>query len=185
MTRPVRPVRPFPAQLGRRIAAARTARHFTQAQLAVTAGITQPHLSQVENGLSTPTFESLYAIAAALGLHPAVLLPAAPVTHPDGRPDAWTARDIAETAWCAGYDRAAADAVGKRDTEPPFWQWYDTAILGKHLCPGCQQTVPALPDGQTAPHTMPDPDSPDTDPAPVIACAGRWTEPAAKGSDTR
>ena len=61
--------RPFdPAALGRQLRAARAARNPTQAQLAAAAGITRPHLAQIEAGTYSCKAGTLFALADALAV---------------------------------------------------------------------------------------------------------------------
>ncbi|GAA4692761.1 helix-turn-helix domain-containing protein [Nocardioides conyzicola] len=68
--------------LGRSIAAARAARQLSMRAVATQAGISQPFLSQIENGRTMPSLLTLYRIATALGLSPAELMPAEPESEP-------------------------------------------------------------------------------------------------------
>lgn len=61
--------------LGRAVAGARAERKLSARALASSAGISQPFLSQIENGQTMPSLVTLYRIATALGLAPADLLP--------------------------------------------------------------------------------------------------------------
>jgi transcriptional regulator with XRE-family HTH domain len=56
--------------LGRAIRERRLARELTLVALAERSGLSQPFLSQVENGRATPSMESLYRIATALETTP-------------------------------------------------------------------------------------------------------------------
>ncbi len=56
--------------LGEAIRARRLAGELTLVALAERSGLSQPFLSQVENGRATPSMESLYRIASALGTTP-------------------------------------------------------------------------------------------------------------------
>ncbi|RKR75231.1 helix-turn-helix domain-containing protein [Frondihabitans australicus] len=61
--------------LGRVLRAARRAAGLTLAQLAERAGVSQPHLSQMENGKASPSIATLFRLADALGVTPQDLLP--------------------------------------------------------------------------------------------------------------
>jgi len=94
MTRAASPV-------GEAVRALRTRRRLSTRALARLAGVSQPLLSKIENGAALPSVPSLYAIAEALGVGPADLLPAeeaspAPAGH--------------------GAPLAAADAPGAVET---------------------------------------------------------------------
>lgn len=54
--------------LGQAIRALRLERDLTQEALAHSAGITVGHLSKIERGRSNPTWETVTAIAVALGV---------------------------------------------------------------------------------------------------------------------
>ena len=54
------------ALLGRRIKAERKARHFTQQELADTAGIDVTHLSRMESGKAVPSLRAIQKLADAL-----------------------------------------------------------------------------------------------------------------------
>ena len=61
--------------LGRAIRAARLEAGESMRGLAARSGVSQPFLSEVERGQSIPSIATLYRIAAALDISPAVLLP--------------------------------------------------------------------------------------------------------------
>ena len=61
------------AAMGQAIRDLRLARPFTLVELAERAGLSQPFLSQVENGRARPSMDSLYRIASALGTTPQAL----------------------------------------------------------------------------------------------------------------
>jgi transcriptional regulator with XRE-family HTH domain len=61
--------------LGRAIRAARDQAGMSMRALALRCGVSQPFLSEVERGRSTPSIATLYRIAEALDLSPASLLP--------------------------------------------------------------------------------------------------------------
>jgi transcriptional regulator with XRE-family HTH domain len=61
--------------LGRVLREARRVRGLTLAQLAERAAVSQPHLSQMENGKASPSISTLYRLAGALGIPPQDLLP--------------------------------------------------------------------------------------------------------------
>lgn len=62
-------------QLGRRIRAYRELAGLTQEKLAWHCEIEKSHMSQIESGKSLPSIPVLYAVADALGVHAADLLP--------------------------------------------------------------------------------------------------------------
>jgi transcriptional regulator with XRE-family HTH domain len=73
------------AELGRAIRSLRQERGLTLLQVAATAGLSQPFLSQLELGRSRPSMRSLFRIAAALGTTQQTLLGLAagdPVAEP-------------------------------------------------------------------------------------------------------
>jgi transcriptional regulator with XRE-family HTH domain len=90
--------------IGRAIRAARKAAQLPMTELAARCGISQPYLSQLENGKASPSIHTLYRIANTLGLTPQDLLPgstddpvvsrrgAGPATPIEDRPDAAVAR---------------------------------------------------------------------------------------------
>lgn len=61
--------------LGKAIRAARLDAGVSMRALATRSGVSQPFLSEVERGQSIPSIATLYRIAAALEISPAVLLP--------------------------------------------------------------------------------------------------------------
>jgi transcriptional regulator with XRE-family HTH domain len=67
----------FYAELGRRLRQARTTARLTQAELADRAGVTRAALANIERGEQRMAAHQLVAVAAALGIEPAVLLPKA------------------------------------------------------------------------------------------------------------
>lgn len=66
--------------VGAAIRAQREAAGLSMRSLAAKAGVSQPFLSQMENGQASPSMATLYRIAGALGVQPGVLLPQAPAT---------------------------------------------------------------------------------------------------------
>ncbi|MEV0700258.1 XRE family transcriptional regulator [Saccharopolyspora sp. NPDC050389] len=62
-------------RVGAAVRAARERAGLTTRALAAEAGISQPFLSQVERGLNSPSINTLYRLAEALGVTPADLLP--------------------------------------------------------------------------------------------------------------
>lgn len=62
--------------LGQVLRSARLRAGLTMAQLAEGAEISQPHLSQMENGKVAPSINTLYRLATALRISPQELLPA-------------------------------------------------------------------------------------------------------------
>ncbi|MCU1360729.1 MAG: family transcriptional regulator [Ilumatobacteraceae bacterium] len=69
-------VDPISLGLGRAIKSARQAADMSMRTLAANCGVSQPFLSEVERGMSTPSIATLYRIADALGIAPSKLLPA-------------------------------------------------------------------------------------------------------------
>jgi transcriptional regulator with XRE-family HTH domain len=61
--------------LGRSLRAARRRAGLTMDTLAEMSGVSQPHLSQMENGRVSPSISTLYRLANALGISPQELLP--------------------------------------------------------------------------------------------------------------
>lgn len=68
-------------QLGTAIRERRLAGDLTLVALAERSGLSQPFLSQVENGRATPSMDSLYRIASALGTTPQALFDATTGDH--------------------------------------------------------------------------------------------------------
>ncbi len=64
------------AAIGVSLAAARHAAGLSMRELARRAEVSQPFLSQVENGHSMPSLGTLYRLAGALGVSPSTLMPA-------------------------------------------------------------------------------------------------------------
>jgi transcriptional regulator with XRE-family HTH domain len=75
---------PSGAPLGAAIRERRLAGELTLVALAERSGLSQPFLSQVENGRATPSMESLYRIASALGTTPQGLFSAVRGEHVAG-----------------------------------------------------------------------------------------------------
>lgn len=71
---------PIRTGVGRAIRAARVDAGMSMRMLASRSGVSQPFISAVERGLSTPSISTLYRIAEELGTDPATLLP---VHHAD------------------------------------------------------------------------------------------------------
>ncbi len=67
--------RDLEAVLGTGLRSARTRAGLTMARLAELSGVSQPHLSQLENGKVSPSINTLYRLANALGISPQQLLP--------------------------------------------------------------------------------------------------------------
>jgi transcriptional regulator with XRE-family HTH domain len=72
MSTPVPPA----AAVGLRIRELRQRRGLSMRKLATAVGVSQPFLSQLENGQSTPSMVTLYGLAEHLGVTPGALLPA-------------------------------------------------------------------------------------------------------------
>ncbi len=72
---------PVDDRLGAAVRDLRRRRRLSTRALAALAGVSQPLVSRVENGSARPSVPTLYALAEALGVGPADLLPAA-----DGEP---------------------------------------------------------------------------------------------------
>lgn len=66
--------------LGRVLRSVRQRSGLTMATLAQLADISQPHLSQMENGKVSPSISTLYRLATALGVSPQELLPSTPTS---------------------------------------------------------------------------------------------------------
>ncbi|SMH48597.1 transcriptional regulator, XRE family with cupin sensor [Rathayibacter oskolensis] len=64
------------ADIGALVHALRQARGLSMRVLAASAGVSQPFLSKLENGKLLPSLSTLYALAAALEVPPAELVPA-------------------------------------------------------------------------------------------------------------
>ena len=64
------------SEIGVLVRALRTARGLSMRALAAQAGVSQPFLSKLENGLLLPSLSTLYALAAAFDVPPAELVPA-------------------------------------------------------------------------------------------------------------
>lgn len=63
------------SMIGRSLRAARQRAELTMDALAERSGVSQPHLSQMENGRVSPSINTLYRLANALGISPQQLLP--------------------------------------------------------------------------------------------------------------
>ncbi|WP_165368071.1 helix-turn-helix domain-containing protein [Phytoactinopolyspora endophytica] len=63
------------ASIGAALRLARQDRAWSTRELAARADVSQPFLSNVENGRTTPSVATLYRLAAALELSPAALMP--------------------------------------------------------------------------------------------------------------
>ncbi|MEU6863890.1 cupin domain-containing protein [Streptomyces sp. NPDC046876] len=73
---------PEAVEVGRVIRACRKGSGVSMQVLAARSGLSQPFLSQLERGLTTPSLSSIYRIAEALGVTPGTFL------RPPGRPGA-------------------------------------------------------------------------------------------------
>ncbi len=69
---------PMAAGVGAAIRAARERAGLSMRSLATQCGVSQPFLSQVENGVASPSLATLYRLAGALDVPPADLLPPLP-----------------------------------------------------------------------------------------------------------
>lgn len=69
---------PMAAGVGAAIRAARERAGLSMRALAAQCAVSQPFLSQVENGVASPSLATLYRLAAALDVPPADLLPPLP-----------------------------------------------------------------------------------------------------------
>jgi transcriptional regulator with XRE-family HTH domain len=67
--------RAFTVQLGRNIAAARTAKRYSQRRLAQDSGISQPAIAEIETATRGIGLSALQQIADALGVAATSLLP--------------------------------------------------------------------------------------------------------------
>lgn len=67
------------AAIGRAVREERTRRQLSTRALAAAAGVSQPFLTNVENGRVMPSIASLYSLAGALGVSAAALLPEQPI----------------------------------------------------------------------------------------------------------
>lgn len=80
------------ASIGQAVRTERTRRGWSMRELASRAGVSQPFLSNVENARVYPSVPSLYALAGALEVRPADLMPG---EYPSGRPIHLPASDSA------------------------------------------------------------------------------------------
>ncbi len=69
---------PIRVGVGHSIRAARQRAGLSMRDFASRCGVSQPFVSAVERGLSTPSIATLYAMAAVLGIEPSELLPRRP-----------------------------------------------------------------------------------------------------------
>lgn len=77
---------PLLAEIGARMRACREALRKTQADVAEAAAIDPSFYGQVERGKNVPSLKTLLAIAEALGVEPAALLPGPKSPKPDYAP---------------------------------------------------------------------------------------------------
>lgn len=63
------------AQFGRQLRAARSEARLTQQEVAERVGLTRTSVTNIERGMQHISLRQLYLLAAAVGLHPAQLLP--------------------------------------------------------------------------------------------------------------
>jgi transcriptional regulator with XRE-family HTH domain len=63
------------AQFGRQVRAARSEARLTQQEVAERVGLTRTSVTNIERGIQHISLRQLYLLAAAVGLHPAQLLP--------------------------------------------------------------------------------------------------------------
>lgn len=66
------------AQFGRQLRVARREAELTQQEVAARVGLTRTSVTNIEHGIQHISLRQLYLLAAAVGLHPAQLLP-----HPE------------------------------------------------------------------------------------------------------
>ena len=94
--------------VGGRIRESREARGLTLDALAAKCGIAKPNLSRLENDKVTPKFETLRTVAAALEIHPALLI----------QKDAWTWTRHEFDSWLLGlrWNSGSRDLVNVRST---------------------------------------------------------------------
>jgi transcriptional regulator with XRE-family HTH domain len=90
----------------------RLRRQMTTRALASAAGVSQPFLTNVENGRVTPSIASLYSIARALGVPASALLPEQPIRIEVVRADAGT-RMLMSDDETAGYTQVLSGAKGR------------------------------------------------------------------------
>lgn len=85
------------SEIGAAVRAERTRRGWSMRELAGRAGVSQPFLSNVENARLYPSVPTLYALATALDVPPATLLPSvgSPRQLPVDLPAAEGSRDTA------------------------------------------------------------------------------------------
>jgi transcriptional regulator with XRE-family HTH domain len=76
---------PFYRRLGGRLKALRSAKGWTQQELADKAGLTPAFLSYLENGSRSGSLESLLKLATALGAEPEQLLAGKPLPGTKGK----------------------------------------------------------------------------------------------------
>ena len=74
------------AAIGRQLRARRTAAGRTVASVAADAGLSVPHIANLENGRGNPTATALSRLAAALGLRLVITLAPDEDSRPDGEP---------------------------------------------------------------------------------------------------
>jgi transcriptional regulator with XRE-family HTH domain len=63
------------AQFGRQVRAARREARLTQQEVAERVGLTRTSVTNIERGIQHISLRQLYLLAAAVGLHPAQMLP--------------------------------------------------------------------------------------------------------------
>ena len=88
----------FAQAVGDEIRAVRHSRGLSTRGLARLSGVSQPSLSNIENGRVAPSVKTLYAIAEAMGVGPGALLPTAAESAQDhGEPVSHGDQDGADT----------------------------------------------------------------------------------------
>ncbi|WP_307216683.1 helix-turn-helix domain-containing protein [Microbacterium sp. SORGH_AS_0888] len=99
--------------LGREIRAARTAKKLSMRQVAASADISQPFLSQIESGHTMPSISTLFRIAKVLGISPSALLP----SPPEPSPVRVSRRADSETVPVSERDDRASSRIISTETE--------------------------------------------------------------------
>jgi transcriptional regulator with XRE-family HTH domain len=103
---------PGAGAVGAAVREERTRRGLSTRALAAAAGVSQPFLTNVENGKVMPSIASLYSIAAALGVTASALLPEQPIRLEIVRAGAG-ARMLIQDDGTAGYSQLLAGARGR------------------------------------------------------------------------
>lgn len=136
------PAEPAAGAVGAAVREERTRRQMSTRALAAAAGVSQPFLTNVENGRVMPSISSLYSIAGALGVTASALLPEQPIRLEVVRAGAG-ARMLIQDDGSAGYSQLLTGARGRALEAYRF-----------DLAPGFDEDQPYVHDGEDFVHVL-------------------------------